>query len=114
MNRLTRKCNDGRHLPVNHIAVVHTAETSEDNLNAVFEKLGKYEDLEENGLLIKLPFKAGDTIYHILPQPNGEYTLVVTIADTFFAIRTVLEDSFGKTVFTDLEEAKQKLNQKEE
>lgn len=116
MNRLTKKCSDNKYLPVNHIAVVHTAETSEDNLNAVLEKLGKYEDLKENGLLIKLPFKPGDTIYHLLPQPNGEYTLDVTIANTFFATLTALEDSFGNIVFTNLEEAKRKqqeLNQKE-
>lgn len=32
---------------------------------AVLEKLAKYEDMEEQGLLIKLPCKVGDTVYEI-------------------------------------------------
>ena len=32
-------------------------------LSAVFEKLAHYEDLEEQGRLIELPCKVGDTVY---------------------------------------------------
>ena len=32
-------------------------------VNDVCEKLGEYEDLEEQGLLLKLPCKVGDTVY---------------------------------------------------
>ena len=32
-------------------------------INAIGEKLGKYEDAEEQGLLLKLPCKVGDTVY---------------------------------------------------
>ncbi|MCH5340085.1 MAG: hypothetical protein J1E01_01330 [Acetatifactor sp.] len=48
------------------------------------DKLGQLEDLEEQGLLVKLPFKIGDTIYadsgvfHILP-----YTVDSITIDTF-------------------------------
>lgn len=40
---------------------------NEDNcscLQAVLEKLGEYEDAEEQGLLLRLPCKVGDTVYH--------------------------------------------------
>lgn len=31
----------------------------------VLQKLGKYEDAEEQGLLLRLPFKVGDKVYQI-------------------------------------------------
>ena len=34
------------------------------------KKLGEYEDLEEQGLLIRLPCKVGTDIYYILGIPN--------------------------------------------
>ena len=30
---------------------------------SIYEKLRKYEDVEEQGLLVKLPCKVGDTVY---------------------------------------------------
>ena len=35
---------------------------------SICEKLGKYEDLEEQGRLIKLPCKVGDTVYCIFSR----------------------------------------------
>lgn len=37
-------------------------------LNAVSDKLGEYERAEEQGLLVRLPCKAGDDVY-IIPSP---------------------------------------------
>ena len=34
-------------------------------MTSVCEKLGKYEDLEEQGRLVKLPCKIGDKVWHI-------------------------------------------------
>lgn len=34
-------------------------------MTSICEKLGKYEDLEEQGRLIKLPCKIGDKVWHI-------------------------------------------------
>ena len=34
-------------------------------MTRVCEKLGKYEDLEEQGRLVKLPCKIGDKVWHI-------------------------------------------------
>ena len=38
------------------------------------EKLGKYEDAEEQGFLLRLPCKVGDTVYKLWYKPchNGE------------------------------------------
>lgn len=35
----------------------------DEEIGAVYHKLKDYEDLEEQGRLIKLPCKVGDTIY---------------------------------------------------
>ena len=32
-------------------------------INEIYEKLASYEDLEEQGLLLRLPCKCGDTVY---------------------------------------------------
>ena len=34
-------------------------------MTSICEKLGKYEDLEEQGRLVKLPCKVGDTVYKV-------------------------------------------------
>ena len=40
-------------------------EPDDEEIDAVYEKLKAYEDLEEQGLLLRLPCKVGDTIYCI-------------------------------------------------
>lgn len=39
-------------------------------INEIYEKLATYEDMEEQGRLVKLPCKAGDTLYRIDVDPN--------------------------------------------
>lgn len=34
-----------------------------DTINAMYKKLAAYEDTEEQGLLVRLPCKVGDTVY---------------------------------------------------
>ena len=41
------------------------------HIQKAFEKLAEYEDLEEQGLLLRLPCKVGDTVYRI---ENGKIT----------------------------------------
>ena len=38
----------------------------------VIKKLADYEDAEEQGLLLKLPCKVGDTVYNIVPHLSLE------------------------------------------
>ena len=88
---------------------------------AVCEKLGKYEDLEEQGRLIKLPCKVGDTIYGlhkamvceldtetigISKMPSGE---ILYLIDGW----ELDKGDFGKTVFLTKSEAEQKLKEME-
>lgn len=51
------------------------AEMTNDDIRAVLKKLADYEDLEEQGLLVRLPCKVGDIIYvdsAILPIEDME------------------------------------------
>ena len=69
--------------------------------------LAEYEDLEEQGLLLRLPCKVGSTVYHIVNKRISE----VENVDLFFICLCVAE--FGKTIFLTQEEAEQKLKEME-
>ena len=71
-------------------------------------KLARYEDLEEQGLLLKLPCKVGDTVYLI--KSDGK--VVPRTADMQFL--GVLWDDYGKEWFLTQEEAEAKLKESEE
>lgn len=75
-------------------------------LQAYF-KLKDYEDLEEQGLLLKLPCKVGDTVYLI--KSDGK--VVPRTADMQFL--GVLWDDCGKEWFLTQEEAEAKLKESE-
>ena len=69
------------------------------------EELADYEDAEEQGLLLRLKCKVGDTIYHIV----GRIILEVENVDLFFLLLSVAEGRFWKTVFLAKEEAETML-----
>ena len=71
------------------------------------EKLADYEDLEEQGRLIKLPCKVGDTVYLI---KNSE-KIAERKADMMFI--GVLWEEFGKEWFLTRDEAEAKLKELE-
>lgn len=73
----------------------------------IIERLTEYEDLEEQGLLLRLPCKVGSTVYHIVNKRISE----VENVDLFFICLCVAE--FGKTIFLTKEEAEQKLKEME-
>ena len=92
------------------------------------ETLKKYEDLEEQGRLIKLPCKVGDTVYAIGFNNNKpiiyesvvlrilitEKEIVFNVKVDEFEINSQLKQSmFGKTVFLTKSEAEQKLKEME-
>ena len=86
------------------------------------DKLAEYEDLEEQGLLLRLPCKVGDTVYFIYHNEvhheevkrffqcncgkNWGIVLWGMYPDLYF-------DQIGKTVFLTREEAEQKLKKME-
>lgn len=60
MERLTKTYSDGTHGASDSLPC---GENSYDYKNLLIEKLAEYEDLEEQGRLIKLPCKVGDTVW---------------------------------------------------
>ena len=84
------------------------------------EKLANYEDAEEQGLLLRLPCRVGDTIYSIA-NDNKIYPVKATrevrivngvlhiICESCRYSDLVSYDDVGKTVFLTQAEAEQKL-----
>lgn len=73
----------------------------------VYFKLKEYEDLEEQGRLIKLPCKVGDTVYHVVQGRIVE----VSNVDLFFLLLSVVENRFNNSVFLTKSEAEAKLEE---
>ena len=101
----------------------------------IFQRLKLYEDLEEQGLLLRLPFKVGDTIYvnGILGVGEAEEYKVIRVdyhsnlatKRSEFYIEALLvsapensigfyDKEIGKTVFLTKKEAEAKLKEKKE
>ena len=78
----------------------------------LIDKLAYYEDLEEQGRLIKLPCKVGDTVYKIDPISNKVVQHKVIKFETdqvdFENYDYCFLHHFGKTVFLTESEAKLK------
>ena len=78
------------------------------------KELQHYKDLEEQGRLIELPCKVGDTVY-LVHRYREETRLICNnvpeceIVPMSFDL--ILFDSFGKTVFLTKEEAEAKLKE---
>ena len=92
-------------------------------MTSICEKLGKYEDLEEQDRLIKLPCKIGTKVYDITWWDDIEEKVVVKGKAYYRTVRkhkitkvpfTYSDiDDFGKTIFLTKSEAEQKLNEME-
>ena len=62
MERLTKTYSDGTHGAADNLPC---GENSYQYKGLLLEALGKYEDAEEQGLLLRLPCKVGDTLYRV-------------------------------------------------
>ena len=109
---------------------------SKCELEKALEKLADYEDLEEQGLLVRLPVKIGDDIYKIPSKANYDlnvlngykannrvyhqkaYSIVFSQSgwfvqcdkDSIYAPNVICVDvEYGKTWFLTREEAEKKL-----
>lgn len=110
------------------------AEMTSDDIRAVLKKLAAYEDLEEQGLLVRLPCKVGATVWELCLCDDGNYKIFPMIVKTiseYGTLRQVKKDKtiwniyaesdytymyksfadFGKTVFSTKEEAEKKLEE---
>jgi len=102
-------------------------------IKKAIHKLKKYEDLEEQGLLLKLPCKVGDTLHHVLACTTAEdfgkkyidwFVVTHITIDTTKEVTIMGHDvcnrewginsrGIGKTVFLTREEAERKLKELE-
>lgn len=88
-------------------------------LESAFEKLAEYEDLEEQGKLLKLPCAVGDTVYRVRCETFVECCSILGFAEGRTVCYMVYIDpdeedvievtDFGKTVFLTREEAEAAL-----
>ena len=77
MNRLTKRYKSGI-VTLDADAFMETQETVDREIQNFYpakkavERLAEYEDAEENGLMLHLPCKVGDTVYHIKNLYKGK------------------------------------------
>lgn len=125
MDRLTKTYSDGTHGAADNLPC---GENSYTYKGLLLEALGKYEDAEEQGLLLWLHCKVGDTVYTIGFNNNKpiiyeavvlsilitEKEIVFNVKVDEFEVNSQLKQSmFGKTVFLTQAEAEQKLKEME-
>lgn len=129
MERLTEMIDDE---PITYIARHDRVNGKIIGNQMCLNKLGKYEDLEEQGRLLKLPCAVGDTIYRINigskePIISMKICKVVLISlkgcgyeiqiichgELDFGETYYFEGDFGKNVFLTRQEAEDKLKESE-
>ena len=74
--------------------------------------MAKYEDAEEQGLLIRLPCKVGDTVYQIAPRENEIYPIVAPNLHTI--VRWMEDEVIGEIIFLTRETAEAALKERQE
>ena len=94
----------------------------------IYEKLREYENLEEQGLMLRLPCKVGDTVYvkmasycdiQYAEAEVRDFThftscgFCVVVTSKHFEKQNIPFSEFGKTVFLTQAEAEQKLKKME-
>lgn len=72
----------------------------------MIKKLATYEDLEEQGLLVRFPCKVGTEVYYILGIPNK---MPCTIDKCVFELSDI--DKIGESLFLTREDAEEKLEE---
>lgn len=101
-------------------------EPDDKEIDNVYAKLKEYEDLEEHGLLLRLPCKVGDILYQPTIGFVSEFRIrfiEISTCNNLFIHTDVVkginmtgeifgEDSIGKTVFLTKEEAERALEER--
>lgn len=102
----------------------HRLDCEDSRVKSLKKKLKEYKDLEEQGLLLRLPCKVGNIVYEIHPL-TGKITerkiksiVVCNCPDLTIMYKSGydysnVQDDFGKTVFLTQVEAEQKLKKME-
>ena len=122
MERLTKRNSDGT------VGIYALRYYNYDDFQKIAHKLAEYEDLEEQGLLLRLPCKVGSTLYQPISNRINEYKVIglcfdITRNEFMYEVAYQIElewykttcdfDCIGKTVFLTQAEAEQKLKEME-
>ena len=92
---------------------------SDELLLEIANRLAEYEDMEEQGLLVRLPCKVGDTIYRCGDPIKKIYEWQIAYVEVYEDETVFVDDSdntfveadIGKTVFLTHEEAERALEE---
>lgn len=76
MERLTEKFKDGRNILRKGITDIFHVGFGRFFEGEAVDKLAEYEDLEEQGKLLKLPVAVGDMVYHLCAFSSGESEII--------------------------------------
>ena len=124
MERLTEKISEYIQCNNNECRLGYCDRECE-HYKCMVNKLAEYEDAEEQGLLLRLPCKVGNTAWYI-DDDDDDYPIEIVI--TTIEIKkdyilyhaeerynggtlAIIEEEFGKTIFLTKEEAEQALEQ---
>lgn len=114
MERLTRTSDSGE-VAFTFNLYINCLPSEANKILNVATKLKEYEDLEEQGMLIKLPFKMGDTVYEITGATTRGYDWKHLTYEKAYVHVTVFNlgrlNDIGKTVFLTKSEAEAKLKE---
>lgn len=116
MERLTKRNSDGT------VGISELRYYNYNNFQKMAQKLTEYEDLEEQGLLLRLPCKVGDIVYSITndgkiyPVKATREVRIVNgvlhiLCESCKYVDLVSYDDIGKTVFLTQAEAEAKLKE---
>lgn len=104
---ITQLADNGRYKALEEIA--ERLANREQCCEFLEKELMRYRDLEEQGLLLRLPCKVGDMVYYILGIPQKTPCVVEA---TNFELQDI--NKIGKTLFLTQSEAEEKLRELEE
>lgn len=117
--RLTEKFKDGRNILRKGIDNIHHDGFGQFYSGEAIDKLAKYEIAEEEGRLLILPCKAGDTVWTFYDDMSGAFCFTVEEVQIVFDGRSkpyfLIDnmdfeiDCIGKTLFFTHEEAEKAL-----
>lgn len=79
---------------------------------SMIHKAQHYEDLAEQGRLLELPCKIGDTVYKVVRYRRHDEHIPVGVEETVFSV--FMHDAFGETIFLTKSEADQALKKYED
>ena len=114
MERLTKRNPDGS------VGISEFRYYNYEDFQKLASKLADYEDKEENGLILELPCKLGDTIYAIVEECEGDpYECYHTCDACSNRSRYIVEEKFyiehmdgiGEWIFLTKAEAETKLEE---